>query len=133
MTRYRQGYQLEKMIVDRLNKSGEWLCQRGPSSKGIDVLATSRKHYKNVFLECKNTGQMSYSIEREQVLELVRKGFVGGAEVYIYDLAKALEERGCRVVLVHGIPGGGGQAITANHYIQGIHEFTIRPRRGFSF
>lgn len=82
-TKYRMGYDLEKMIVDRLNKSGEWLCQRGPSSKGIDVLATSSKHYKNVFLECKNTDQMSYSISREQVLGLVRKGFIGGAEVYV--------------------------------------------------
>jgi len=82
-THYRMGYELEKMIVDRLNSSGEWLCQRGPSSKGIDVLATSRKHYKNVFLECKNTDALAYSIEREQVLDLVKKGFVGGAEVYV--------------------------------------------------
>ena len=82
-TRYRQGYMLEKMIVDRLNRSEEWLCQRGPSSKGIDVLACSKKHYKNVFLECKNTDQMTFSIAREQVMDLVKKGFVGGAEVYV--------------------------------------------------
>ncbi|MFC2174644.1 hypothetical protein ACFLQ2_02130 [archaeon] len=82
-TRYRQGYMLEKMIVDRLNKSCEWLCQRGPSSKGIDVLACSKKHYKTVFLECKNTDQLTFSIAREQVTDLVRKGFIGGAEVYV--------------------------------------------------
>ena len=82
-TKYRKGYDLEKMIVDRLNNSGEWLCQRGPSSKGIDVLATSSKYYKNVFLECKNTDAMSFSIARDQILDLVKKGRIGGAEVYV--------------------------------------------------
>ena len=82
-TRYRRGYDLEKRIVDRLNKSGEWLAQRAPSSKGVDVIARSGKRYKTVFLECKNTEQESFSVTREQVLDLVCKGNVGGAEVYV--------------------------------------------------
>ncbi len=82
-THYRTGYDLEKRIVDRLNKSGEWLAQRAPSSKGVDVIAQSSKHYKTVFLECKNTEQDSYSITRAQALDLVCKGNVGGAEVYV--------------------------------------------------
>jgi Holliday junction resolvase len=80
---YRSGYNLEKRVVNRLNESGDWFAQRAPSSKGVDVVATSRKHYKTVFLECKNTQQETYSIEREQVLELTKKGLVAGAEVYV--------------------------------------------------
>lgn len=82
-TRYRTGYDLEKRLVDRLNASGDWLAQRAPSSKGVDVMAQSRKYYKTVFVECKNTEKDSYSISREQVLDLVGKGLVGGAEVYV--------------------------------------------------
>jgi Holliday junction resolvase len=83
VTHYRTGYDLEKRIVDRLNKSGEWLAQRAPSSKGVDVIAQSHKHYKIVFLECKNTEQNSFSISRAQVLDLVSKSVVGGAEAYV--------------------------------------------------
>lgn len=83
MRRYRKGYELEKMVADRINATGEWLCQRGPSSKGIDVLACSKKHLRTVFLECKNTDADEFRVERVQIEDLVRKGFVGGAEVYV--------------------------------------------------
>ena len=82
-TKYRMGYELEKRIVDRLNKTGEWLCQRGPSSKGIDVLACSKKHLKTVFMECKNTDAKVFRVDRGQLLGLIKKGWVGGAEVFL--------------------------------------------------
>ena len=71
------------MIVDRLRRTDEWLCQRGPSSKGIDVLACSKEHLRTVFLECKNTDAETFRVEREQIKDLIKKGYIGGAEVYV--------------------------------------------------
>lgn len=82
-TMYRKGYSLEKMLVDRLNKTGFWYAQRGPSSKGVDVIASSRKYYKTIFMECKNTDAKVFSVEKEQILDLAKKAYIGNAIPYL--------------------------------------------------
>lgn len=76
---------LKKRIADKLNKSGEWVCvySQPIKNKTADLIANSNKHYKNVYVNCVNTASSSYSIKKETILDLVKKGFVAGAEVYI--------------------------------------------------
>jgi Holliday junction resolvase len=71
------------MLVDRLNASGTWFAQRAPSSKGVDVVATSQKRYKTVFIECKNTDKDDFRIPREEIVKLAANAAPAGAEIYV--------------------------------------------------
>ena len=82
-TKYQKGYCFERMLVDRLNDTGIWYAQRAPSSKGVDVVATSQKRYKTVFVECKNTDKGEFRIDRDEILKLAAKAQAAGAEIYV--------------------------------------------------
>ncbi|MCD6522398.1 MAG: hypothetical protein J7K68_01495 [Candidatus Diapherotrites archaeon] len=82
-TKYKKGYALEKMLVNRINKTSQWFAQRAPSSKGVDIIASSRKYYTTVFLECKNTDKEEFRIPRDEIVKLIAKADAAGAEPYV--------------------------------------------------
>jgi Holliday junction resolvase len=71
------------MLVDRLNDTGEWFAQRAPSSKGVDVIAQSKKHARTIFIECKNTDQEEFRIGREELEALMKRAYVAGAQPFL--------------------------------------------------
>jgi len=57
------------------------------------------------------------------------RDILGGAEVYLYNLADALREKGHEALLLYGVPAQQEPPAIENHFVPGIHEFTLWKRR----